>query len=54
MVAGCWECPATPWWLAHNCVVVQEGEFIEVFLLPMRGLYDALLVSMTLNLQCRT
>ena len=30
-------------WLNLN-VVVQEGEFIEVFLLPVRGLYNALLV----------
>ena len=36
-----------------NGAHAQEGEFIEVFLLPMHGLYDALLVGTTLQLQCR-
>jgi hypothetical protein len=31
----------------HCMPLSQEGEFIDVFLLPYDGLYDALLVSRT-------
>ncbi len=31
--------------------VLQEGEFIEVFLLPYDGLYDALLVTTTARVE---
>ena len=49
-----WQAISKPGRLYQNQFLVQEGEFIEVFLLPLRGLYDALLVCsrMHFGLRC--
>ena len=37
-----------------SCRTVQEGEFIDVFLLPFAGLYSALMVSAAFDVLHRT